>query len=166
MIYSIVSTSERPDLAAVTATWRWEAFYRKYDHPLDEVIAEAQRTAGQALAMPRTLVLLADDEPVGTASLTAHDLDERPELTPWLAGVYVVPHARGRGDAGRLVAAVENEAAANGVRTLWLYTNTAERIYQRAGWRTTEIVQRKGKPYAVMRRDLESDRFWLNQPKP
>jgi hypothetical protein len=49
--------------------------------------------------MPRTFILLADGEPVGTASLAAHDLDERPDLTPWLAGVFVDPHTRGQGYA-------------------------------------------------------------------
>jgi len=91
---------------------------------------------------------------VGTASLTAHDLDERPDLTPWLAGVFVPPHARGQGHAGRLVAAVEREARAASIATLWLYTNTAERIYARAGWKTVETVQHNGKPFALMRRDL------------
>jgi GNAT superfamily N-acetyltransferase len=104
--------------------------------------------------MPRTLVLLADDEPVGTASLTAHDLDERPDLTPWLAGVFVVPHARRKGHAARLVAAIEQEAGAASIWTLWLYTNTAESIYARAGWQTVETVQHNGKPFALMRRHI------------
>jgi GNAT superfamily N-acetyltransferase len=106
------------------------------------------------LAIPRTLVLLVDDEPVGTASLTAHDLDERPDLTPWLAGMFVASHVRGRGYAARLVAAVEEEARRASITTLWLYTNTAERIYARVGWRTVETVLHNGKPFALMRRDL------------
>jgi GNAT superfamily N-acetyltransferase len=97
------------------------------------VLAAAKRTAATAGLMPRTLVLLADGEPVGTASLVAHDLDERPDLTPWLAGMFVAPHARGQGHAARLIAAVEQEAAAASISTLWLYTNTAERVYARGG---------------------------------
>ena len=104
--------------------------------------------------MPRTFVLLVDDEPVGTASLVAHDLDERPDLTPWLAGVFVAPHARRQGYAVQLVRAVEQEARKASVSTLWLYTNTAERIYARAGWQTVEIVQHDGKSFSLMRRDL------------
>lgn len=154
MLTSIVSTSDRPDLVPVTARWRWEAFFRDAGKPFDPVLEAAERTAASAAPVPRTLVLLVDDEPVGTASLTAHDLDERPDLTPWLAGVFVAPHARGRGHAARLIAAVEREARAASISTLWLYTNTAERIYARAGWRTVETVQHGGKPFALMRRDL------------
>jgi GNAT superfamily N-acetyltransferase len=82
----------------------------------------------------QTFILLIDGEPVGTASLVAHDLDERPDLTPWLAGVFVAPKYRGRGYVGRLIAAVEQAGRSASIPTLWLYTNTAERVYARAGW--------------------------------
>lgn len=150
---SIASTSDRPDLVEVTARWRWEAFIHDTE-PFEDVLKRAQRTSSMGLTIPRTLVLLVDDEPVGTASLTAHDLEERPDLTPWLAGVFVAPHARGRGYAAQLVAAVEGEARKASISTLWLYTNMAERIYARVGWRTVETVLHHGKPFALMRRDL------------
>jgi GNAT superfamily N-acetyltransferase len=134
MSLSIVTTADRPDLAALTARWRWEAFFRDSGRPLDDILADAQKTAAAAQLMPRTFVLLMEGEPVGTASLVAHDLEERPDLTPWLAGVFVVPHARGRGYAARLVAAVEQAAAAAGIPMIWLYTSKAERIYAQAGW--------------------------------
>jgi GNAT superfamily N-acetyltransferase len=151
---SIVSTFERPDLAPVTARWRWEAFFTDSGRSFDEVLAGARSTAAVDVLMPRTFVLLADGEPVGTASLSPDDLEERPDLTPWLAGVVVAPHVRGRGYAGRLIAAVEERARAGSIATLWLYTNTAERIYARAGWQTVETFQHRGKPSALMRREL------------
>ena len=154
VMYSIVSTADRRDLAAITAWWRWEAFFRGGQRSFDDVLSGAQQTAKQAPSMPRTFVLLADNEPIGTASLAACDLEERPDLTPWLAGVYIVPQARGQGHAARLIAAVENHSAALGMPVLWLYTNSAERIYARAGWKTVESVQHNGKPFALMRRDL------------
>ncbi|MFH6781229.1 MULTISPECIES: GNAT family N-acetyltransferase [Methylobacterium] len=112
MPLALVTTSDRPDLVPVTARWRWEAFLRGQGRSLAEVTAtETARVPGP---MPRTVVLLADDEPVGMASLAARDLETRPDLTPWLAGVYVGPPARGRGHAVRLVAAVEAEARSCG----------------------------------------------------
>ena len=150
---SIVSTSDRPDLVEVTARWRWEAFVRDTE-PFEGVLKRAQRTASMGLAIPRTLVLLVDDVPVGTASLKAHDLEERLDLTPWLAGMFVAPCARGQGYAAVLIAAIEEEARKASISTLWLYTNTAEQVYARVGWRTVEIVLHDGKPFALMRRDL------------
>ena len=156
MPYSIVSTSDRPDLVEITARWRWEAFFRKHGQPFEEVFAAAQRTATAAPPMPRTFVLLADHEPIGTASLVDHDLDERPDLTPWLAGVFVAPQARGQGHAAQLITAVESAASEAAYPILWLYTRTAERVYERAGWERVETVQHKDNPYTLMRRTLSA----------
>jgi GNAT superfamily N-acetyltransferase len=102
----------------------------------------------------RCFILLEDGVPLATASLALDDLDTRLDLNPWLAAVYVVPEARGRGLAAQVVAAVEAEARRRSIDTLWLYTWTAERVYQRIGWQTTEHFPRKNRQYALMRRDL------------
>ncbi len=154
MIYSIASTADRPDLVPITARWRWDAFFRRHGRTYDSVLAEAEQTAVAALPLPQTLVLLADGEPVGTASLTAEDLEERPDLTPWLAGVVVAPEWRGQGLAGRLIGAVEAAATLAGFDTLWLYTGTAERVYARAGWQSVEVVQHGGAAVVLMQRSL------------
>jgi GNAT superfamily N-acetyltransferase len=149
----IVTTADRPDLVPIVARWLWEAFWRHDGYSYDDTLQAATETVTAAF-MPRTFVLLADGEPVGTASLAADDLDERPDLTPWLAGVFVAPHARGRGFATRLIAAVEQEARAASIATLWLYTLAAEGLYARVGWQTVETVRHRGRSFALMRRDL------------
>lgn len=153
MKISIVSTSQRPDLVPVVARWLWDLFWRRDGYSLEDTLS-AVRESVPVRPMPRTFVLLADDVPIGTASLVAQDLDERPDLTPWLAGVFVEAHARGRGYATHLIAAVEDAARTASIPTLWLYTNSAESLYARAGWQTVETVQHNGKPYALMKRTL------------
>jgi hypothetical protein len=51
---------------------------------------------------------------------------------------------------------VEAAATAAGILTMWLHTDSAARIYAKAGWRTVEVVQRDGgeTPATLMRRDL------------
>jgi GNAT superfamily N-acetyltransferase len=149
----VVSTSERPDFAPVVASWLWGEFWRGRGHSLEQTL-EAVRVSVTAPFMPRTFVLLVDGRPVGTASLAAQDLEERPDLTPWLAGVFVDPQARGQGLAASLVGAVEDECRRAAIGTLWLYTRSAEKVYTRVGWRTVETVAHNGKLYALMRRDL------------
>lgn len=153
MQLSVTSTSDRPDLVPVVAGWLWEAFWRESGKSLDQLMSEVNASV-VVRPMPRTFVLIAGSEPVGTASLVAHDLDERPDLSPWLAGVFVTPEARGRGYARQLISAVEHAAVSASVATLWLYTYSAERIYARAGWRTAGAVHHDGKPFVIMRRDL------------
>jgi GNAT superfamily N-acetyltransferase len=153
MNVSIVSTTDRPDLVPLVARWLWSEFWHRDGHSLEETRSAVQHSV-TARPMPRTFIALADDEPVGTASLAAQDLSTRPELSPWLAGVYVEEHARGHGVAGHLIAAVEAECRALSIPTLWLYTHNAERVYARAGWKTVEAFQHRDKPYVLMRRDL------------
>ena len=115
----IVRTADRTDLVPVVARWLWEEFSRQSGRPLERVherIAASTATCGP----PQTFVLLVDDRPIGTASLVDHDLDTRPDLTPWLAGVFVVPEARGRGHAARLIGAVEAAGRAAAIPSLWL----------------------------------------------
>ena len=151
---TITRTADRPDLVPIVARWLWHEFWQHDGYTLDQTWAAI--AASVALSgPPQTFVLLLGDQPVGTASLATEDLDERPDLTPWLAGVFVVPEARGRGYAARLVAAVEAACQSACISTVWLYTNTAERLYARAGWRVVETVPRHGKrPVTLMRRNL------------
>ena len=153
---TIVMIADRPDLIPTVARWRWHEFGRPAGRTLEQTEARVAASVSKS-GPPQTFVLLVDGEPVGTASLTATDLEERPYLTPWLASVYVVPRARGRGYAGHLIVAVEEACRAAAIPTLWLFTNSAERVYARAGWQAVEVVERDGKdPVTLMRRDLDT----------
>jgi GNAT superfamily N-acetyltransferase len=149
----VVSTSERPDLAPVVAAWLWAEFSRARGSSLEETLAAVRISA--TARMPHTFVLLVEGKPVGTASLAAQDLETRPDLTPWLASVFIEPAARGQGLAAHLIGAVEDECRRRSIPTLWLYTRSAEKVYRRAGWRTVETFLAGDKSYALMRRDLD-----------
>ena len=150
----IVRIAEQPDLVPMVARWLWDEWHLDAGDTFESVrdaVAESVSSSGP----PQTFVLVVDDQPVGTASLIDHDLDERPDLTPWLAGVFVIPEARGRGYVVHLIQAVEAACRSAGVGTLWLHTANAERVYARAGWHTVEVIERQGRrPVTLMRRDL------------
>ncbi len=150
-----VTTAERPDLIDTAAEWIWSAFWRPHGYALKDIramVAASDATIGP----PQCLVLLVDDEPVGTAGLIRSDLPSRPELTPWLAAVYVRPELRGRGYARDLIATVELAAMRAGYDHLWLCTFGADGLYAKAGWRTVERIQLHDLPAVLMRRDLEN----------
>ena len=150
-MFRIETTSGRPELAPIVAAWLVEAFGYPGGRTPEQV-------AARILAPPRgpeeTFVLLEQDRPVGTASLAHDDLAARRDLTPWLAGVFVEPDARGRGYATALVRRVEAFAAAASVPVLWLYTWTAEPLYVRLGWRRVGLEQDRGQEVVLMTRRL------------
>ena len=82
----------------------------------------------------KTFVTLENDQVIGTASLDANDLPARPDLSPWLASVYVPPEHRSRGIASSLIERVEHEARTRGVTRLHLHTSDRETFYGERGW--------------------------------
>ncbi len=150
----VTTIRERPDLAPVVAGWLWAEWRKSHGHSLEEMQALVAKSVAAA-GVPQAFVLLEDGLPVGTATLAASDLDERPDLTPWLAGVFVVPERRGQGHVRHLLHAFEGACRAASIPVAWLYTRTAERIYRRAGWESVELIHRVGKePVVLMRQTL------------
>jgi GNAT superfamily N-acetyltransferase len=149
----IVGLAEQPALLPVVGTWLWEEWAKRKGRTLEQVIgrlATLRATAGPE----QCFVVLDGDTPAATASLVHHDLDPRPELTPWLAGVYVDLPFRGRGHAARLVRVVEAAATAGGVRRLWLHTEHAAGLYAGLGWIADGPEVDHGHAVTLMHRDL------------
>lgn len=148
----VTTVRQRPDLLPIIAEWLWREWWERKGRTLEETEATYAECVAERGA-PQTFILLEDDIPVGTVTMARKDLDERPDLTPWLAGVFVIPDRRGRGYVRHLFAEFEKACRAAPIDVAWLYTNTAERIYLRAGWEPTEVINRVGKlPVTLMRR--------------
>ena len=84
--------------------------------------------------------------------LVAHDMETHPELTPWLAGVYVPAEFRHKGYGSALVDRVVSEAATLGIPELYLYTASAHDLYARLGWSLLERDDYLGQEVVLMRR--------------
>ena len=91
---------------------------------------------------------------MGTAGITHADLESRPDLTPWLVGVFVEPAFRRRGFASALIRRAEAFADAAAVPCLWLYTVDAETLYARLGWERVGTEPDRGKSVVLMRRPM------------
>jgi predicted N-acetyltransferase YhbS len=107
-------------------------------------------------SIPTVLIALSDDELCGSAMLVEHDMDSRPSLTPWLAGMVVAPTLRRRGIGSALVKRIVSEAQSLGVTSLYLYTPLAEDFYAHHGWSALEHCEYLGARVAVMSRQLSS----------
>ena len=150
----IVTTTDRPDLAETTGLWRWEAFVGKDGMSLDEVMERERACAAEPGIMPTVLVMTENDAPIGMVALCEDDIEGRPELNPWLAGMYIAPEHRGTGNARRLVAELEAFARANGIARLSLYTAVAVGLYLKCGWHPVETFDKDGLIYTIMQKAL------------
>ena len=116
---------------------------------LDQTIARFRRRIHPG-TIPETFVALDGDQIVGTASLVANDLSLRPDLTPWMASVYVDAQYRGLGVGSELVQAMIAEAAALDVEQLYLITHDQMSLYRRLGWQEIERIAYRGEDVTIM----------------
>lgn len=149
----LVSTAERPDLVTTTGRWRWQAFF-KDEMSLKQVLQLEEDCARNGQLMPTVLVLLDAHQPVGMIALCLDDLPDRPDLNPWLAGVYVDHAFRGKGYAAYLIQGLEDFAVRAGIKQLSLYTSEAAGLYRKAGWVEIETFTQDGQKYTIMRKEL------------
>jgi len=72
---------------------------------------------------------------LGTASVIASDLAERPQLTPWVAAVWVDPQARQHGVGAALVDRATLACFTLGVGRVYLCARPERSdFYERLGW--------------------------------
>ncbi|MBN1686643.1 MAG: GNAT family N-acetyltransferase [Spirochaetales bacterium] len=105
-------------------------------------------------AIPLTMIALLDGEPAGTVSLKIDDMDTRPDLTPWLAGVYVKEGMRERGIGSVMVKAAEETAKRLGTRRLYLFTPNRRSFYERMMWDFLENAEYRGEQVTIMAKNL------------
>lgn len=78
------------------------------------------------------LILLDDDTLVGFISIFEHDGDERKDLSPWYATMYVKEEFRGNGYSKILHKAILKAAQNRGFKRLYLKTNLVN-YYEKFG---------------------------------
>jgi GNAT superfamily N-acetyltransferase len=155
MDQKVIALRDRPELLTFVAKWAHEEFWSRIGKTLEETQHLFTPASGPEW-LPRTFVLLEGETPVGMASVVEHDLESRPQWSPWLASVVVDRAARGRGHSRTLVRFIEDFARGNGVETLWLFTWSAEPVYAKLGWRPVERLQHNGREVVVMNRNLSA----------
>lgn len=144
---------DSPHVATLAGWARAEWGHLNPGREAASAVAAFREHCGPA-GVPSVFAALAGERPVGMASLVVDDMSDRPELTPWLASVYVRPEWRGRGLASTLVRRVEDEARAHGVERLYLYTPDQQARYRRLGWRDREARDYRGEAVTLMQREL------------
>ena len=136
--FSISDLRERPEFFDIVADRIWRAWWKDSGHPLDYITGRLRENLN---AEPIPIALVAHDGAafLGSASVIASDLDERPHYTPWVAAVWVEPQHRSRGIGAALVERAAQHCFASDVNRVYLCARPARAsFYQRLGWRPVE----------------------------
>jgi GNAT superfamily N-acetyltransferase len=138
-----------PEHTETIARWIFETFTHEFEGVMFpewlEIFASPARV---------TFVAAENTRALGTASLDFEDLPPRPDLTPWLASVYVLPEFRARGLGAMLIGAVTKEAKTKGFKQLYLHTSDRADFYAKRGWKVLDTVEYWQKTNTVMTKVL------------
>ncbi|MFA7431508.1 MAG: GNAT family N-acetyltransferase [Rhodospirillaceae bacterium] len=143
--------AHHPHLVPICARWEHEEWGR----PLEQTVPDF--AAARADGLPLTVVALdRAGEAVGMVSLWVSDCPLRPDITPWMASLYVAPAARGRGLGSALFSRAEALARRLGLTCLHLMTQHSEAHYAALGWTTFDRIDGPGsmRGAALMRKDF------------
>jgi GNAT superfamily N-acetyltransferase len=146
--------AERPEFVPTVAGWLFEQFGHLNPGASRERaeirIRERLNTAGYPIAF----IALENGTPIGTASLVDNDLEECPQLSPWLAGLFVLPQHRRCGHGAHLVSLATDHTRRGGSAKLHLFTPDRQAFFRKLGWVESQRLLHRQVPVSVMERAL------------
>jgi N-acetylglutamate synthase-like GNAT family acetyltransferase len=134
LAFTISDLRQRPEFFDTVAMRIWRAWWEPNGTPLDHITGLLHENMNTT-PIPFALVAHDGEAFLGTTSVIASDLAERPHLTPWVAAVWVEPDARERGVGGALVNRATQDCFALGVSRAYLCARRRRSaFYERLGW--------------------------------
>ncbi|MGB8401802.1 GNAT family N-acetyltransferase, partial [Bradyrhizobium sp.] len=118
MSFTISDLRQRPHFVDTVADRIWQAWWRADGYPLDYISGRVRENMA-ATPIPFALVAHDGETFLGTCSVIESDLAERPQLTPWVAAVWVEQAARRRGVGAALVDRAARDGFALGVGRIY-----------------------------------------------
>jgi N-acetylglutamate synthase-like GNAT family acetyltransferase len=130
----IINLRSAPEHVLTIAKWHHEQWgYLNPGGTVNTRVEKMQRYL-TGVAMPSMYICVDGDKVLGTAALVESDMDSHPELSPWLASVYVRADYRRQGIGAQLVNKVVAVAKTLGHSPLYLFTPDQSHFYQHLGW--------------------------------
>ena len=142
--------ADRPEFIPQLAEWHFRewAYLRPGDSVANRVRLLRERSGRTEL--PITFIASSGAELLGSAMLIHGDMDSHPQLTPWLAGVFVALAHRRCGIGSALAEYVVREAGARGYSTVYLFPPSAQDFFSRLGWSIVEHTRYRESDVTIM----------------
>lgn len=147
---NIAYLADYPQYIPTLAAWHHAMWSHLNPGDTEAERAERLRLHTGRPGIPTTLIALEGETLLGSASLVQNDLTSQPQLTPFLASVYVAPAYRKQGIASALVRRMRDEVTQLGLPQFYLITPDQQQLYAQLGWRELEQVSYRGELVTLM----------------
>ena len=146
----IVNLKTRPTCINVVAQWHFLEWGEFYSGSSEEDFRVDLQASLHGDDVPQTWILVDNEQVCGTVSILGQDLPNHPELSPWLANVFVAPPFRGQGYGRQLVEVAMSFVRQKKLGPLFLYTLNQTDFYHQLGWQPLLEEDYQGRKIALM----------------
>jgi GNAT superfamily N-acetyltransferase len=134
-----------------------EWYLSEWNIPVNKTIERLKTITADDSQLQALMTL--NNVPVTTGGLYNHVglLDKEPRFRiyhNWLALVYTTPGMRHQGFGALICSYIQNYSKKLGMKEMYLFTDTAESLYERLGWHQVERLSLGQRNIVVMKKDL------------
>lgn len=151
----IINLKHQPQHIATLAEWHHKEWSHFNPHESISQRITRMQTYLNTDFIPTTYIAT-DNELLGSAAIVANDMETKPELSPWLASVYVSERKRNNGIGTKLVEHIMRQAQTNDINKLYLLTPDQRLFYQRLGWGVLSEEHYHGTTVTIMQITLNN----------
>ena len=143
----VIDSTDSEDFETLTM-WFYHWWGKKYgrteeyvrNYTTRNVLASKNGNTNNTLRIPEVYGIYQDGVLAGTFSITMCDTEERTDLYPWLADVYVDEEYRGLGISKFLIKSSIKVAREKGLKCLYCYT-AHDSLYEKYGFKFVELIK-------------------------
>lgn len=148
-MFEIINLKQATDNLSTLAKWHHDEWsYLNPGESIEQRIVRMQSHLDTNF-IPSTFIAR-DKHLLGSAAIVDHDIETEPQLSPWLASVFVSPEHRRQGIGRQLVQHVMAQATTQGIKQLYLFTPDRQNFYRELGWSVMKQVEYHGHMITVM----------------
>lgn len=150
--FKVVTPNDKQTFEVI-ANW----YFNHWKIPKEKTLTRLDEITNDALQFQ--VLMLVNNIPVATGGVYSwvgilDKVEHLNEYKHWLALIYTDYAYRQKGFGALLCKFIQNHAKTLGLKKLHLYTDTAERLYARLGWKVLERISVAERNVVVMDFDL------------
>lgn len=147
----VINSDEGEDFEML-CNWFYHWWGKKYGRSKEyvtsyvrrNVLASKNGNSNNTFGIPEVYGIYQDGNFAGTFSFTMCDTEERTDLYPWLADVYIDEEYRGQGISRFLIKSSIRVAKEKGLKCLYCYT-AHDSLYEKYGFKFVELIPTEDK---------------------